>query len=128
MRWGSFCWWLGLGLAAFLAAFVPAWWRAGIMEERRTRLAAEVEELQRNNQRLAMETRSLRADPYWIEMAARNQWHYARPGERELEEGAGPGLSPALSSMSPPVPSPALNPAPILTLNSMPGPAPAEEP
>jgi cell division protein FtsB len=44
-------------------------------------LDAEIESLQRENQRLQQEIESLKSDPQAIEREAREQLRYARPGE-----------------------------------------------
>lgn len=44
-------------------------------------LDAEIESLQRENQRLQVEIESLKSDPQAIEREAREQLRYARPGE-----------------------------------------------
>ena len=42
---------------------------------------AEVERLGKENQRLSDQIKALKTDPKTIEKEAREQWHYARPGE-----------------------------------------------
>lgn len=42
---------------------------------------SDVDKLQQENQRLSEQIKSLKTDPKAIEKEARDQWHYARPGE-----------------------------------------------
>jgi cell division protein FtsB len=49
--------------------------------EEHQKLRAEIEKLQRDNDRYAQQIKALQNDPKAIEKEAREQLHYARPGE-----------------------------------------------
>ena len=55
-----------------------------IYQNKRVELKAvsvDVERLQRENEQLGGQIKALKSDPKTIEKEAREQWHYARPGE-----------------------------------------------
>jgi cell division protein FtsB len=76
----------GVALVALALAWHVLFGANGMMmyEHKRAeyrKLQSEIDSMQQENQQLEQQVEKLRSDPATIERAAREQLHYARPGE-----------------------------------------------
>lgn len=77
---------VAVAIFACWIAYVAVWGANGMVIYRQKRaeyreLQRRIEMMQRENQRLAQENKGLKTDPASIEREAREQLHYARPGD-----------------------------------------------